>query len=66
MVTKPFYRNHFKFLACIGTSSEPEITALAVGARELKLTENFTGILGNGLKVAAWCCSSMLYLIIQK
>ena len=57
--------NHFKFFVCIGTSSEPEVTAQAVGARKRKLNEDFTGIQRNGskclqlLEVGVWYfCSS--------
>ena len=53
----------FKFLAWIETSCEREITAQAVGARKLKLKEDFTGIKGNYSKFATCRCSSMLYFI---
>ena len=53
MVKKPSYLNHLKFLAFIGTSSEPEVTAQVVGARKQKLNEDFTGIQGYGLKFTA-------------
>ena len=43
----------------------PEITALAVGARELKLNEDFTGKQGNGSKFTAERSSSLLFFIIQ-
>ena len=57
---------HLNFLGCIGTSSEPEITAQAMEAREPKETKDFTGIQGDGSKFAAHQSSSMLLLIIQK
>ena len=67
MFKKPCYLNHLNFLACIGTTSEPEITAQVARGRELKLSEDFSGIQGNGSKFAA-CRSSgiILFLIIQK
>ena len=65
MVKKLCYLNHLKFLARTGTSSESEVTAQEVGARELKLDEDFTGIQGNGSKFTARKSSSMLFLISQ-
>ena len=66
MVKKPCYLNHLKFLAWIGTSCKTEITAQAVGSRELKLNEGSTGVQGNGSKFTASRSSGMLFLIIQK
>ena len=63
LVKKPCYLNHSIFLAWIETSSEPEITAQAVGARKRKQKEDFTGIKGDDSKFAACKCSSMLYFI---
>ena len=65
MVKKPCYLNHLKFLAWIGTSSETDIRAQAVGARELKLIEDFPGIQRDGLRFTAARCSGMLFQIIQ-
>ena len=53
MVKKPRYLNHLQFLAGIGPSSEPEITAQVAGTKRRKLNEDFTGILGNGSKFTA-------------
>ena len=57
-IPSPWSRNHvifnyLKFLALIGTSSEPEVTAQVVGARKQKLNEDFTGKQGNGSKFTA-------------
>ena len=65
MFKKPCYVNHLKFLACIGRSSKPEITSQAVGARELKLNEDFTGIQRNGSKSADRRSSSIMTLLLS-
>ena len=63
MVKKPHYLNHLTFLALIGTSSETEIIAQAVGGKEVELNENLTGIQRNGSKFTATGRSrSMIYL----
>jgi len=67
MFKKPWYHNHLKFVAWIGTPSELEITPQAVEARKRKLDEDFTGIHWNGSKFAARRSSSIIvFLIIQK
>ena len=59
MMKKSGYLNQFKFFALIGTSSEPEVTAQAVGARKRKLNEDFTGIQRNGSK-----CLQLLEVVV--
>ena len=44
---------HLNFLNLIGTSSEPEITAQAMEAREQKRNKDFTNIQGDGSKFEA-------------
>jgi len=53
-VKKP-YLDQLKFLAYIGISCEPEVTAQELGARKRKLNENFRCIQGiKWFKVSSW------------
>ena len=63
MFKKPWYLNHFKFLARIGPSTELEITTQAVEARKQKLNEDLAGM---KWKFAAHRSSSIILFVIIK